>query len=51
MLERAGREEHRDADEVDHEQRHALQIDDEDLAGERGDREEERAEEENLDDQ
>ena len=37
-----------DADDVDHEDGDALEIDDDNFAGERGDAEEERAEEENL---
>ena len=41
MLERAGGGEDGDANDVEHEERDALQIDDEDLAGERGDDEEE----------
>ncbi len=46
--ERAGGLKGGDADEVEHEERGALQIDDEDVAGESGDQEEERAEEEDL---
>ena len=43
-------EEHGEADEVDHEEGDALQIDDEDLSRERGDAEKERSQKEDLDD-
>ena len=51
MLQRARGEEDRDANDVNHEQGNALQVDDKDLAGERGDGEEGRADEEDLDDE
>jgi hypothetical protein len=50
VFERARRVEDRGEGEVQHQHRDALHIDQEDLAGERGDQEEERAEEEDLDD-
>jgi hypothetical protein len=50
-LERAGREKDGDANHVKHEQSDTLQIDDENLAGERGDREEGGADEKYLDDE
>ena len=50
MLERARRGEHRHADDVQHEQGHALQVHDEQFTRQRGDCEEHRADEENLHD-
>ena len=50
VLQRARGAEDRDADEVQHEDGRALQVDDEDLAREGGHQKEERAEEEDLED-
>ena len=50
MFERSRGYKHRDADHVDHEQRHTLQVDDEDFAAEGRDHEEKRAQKKYLDD-